>query len=108
MQRGYDVGVIFLRDIRYVRLGTRDLDAAARFARDILGLEPAGCDSSARRIHKPTASSCRKALPMPITAIEVADWSGINFACPLAILDIALVPPTPAGAGFHVRASPHP
>ena len=40
--------VILLRDIRYVRLGTRDLDAAARFARDILGLEPAGCDSNAR------------------------------------------------------------
>jgi len=40
--------VIHLRDIRYVRLGTRDLDAAARFARDILGLEPAGCDTGAR------------------------------------------------------------
>jgi 2,3-dihydroxy-p-cumate/2,3-dihydroxybenzoate 3,4-dioxygenase len=40
--------MIFLRDIRYVRLGTRDLDAAARFARDILGLEPAGCDTGAR------------------------------------------------------------
>jgi 2,3-dihydroxy-p-cumate/2,3-dihydroxybenzoate 3,4-dioxygenase len=40
--------MIRLRDIRYVRLGTRDLDAAARFARDILGLEPAGCDTGAR------------------------------------------------------------
>jgi 2,3-dihydroxy-p-cumate/2,3-dihydroxybenzoate 3,4-dioxygenase len=40
--------MIFLRDIRYVRLGTRDLDAAARFARDVLGLEPAGCDTGAR------------------------------------------------------------
>jgi len=40
--------MILLRDIRYVRLGTRDLDAAARFARDILGLEPAGCDAGAR------------------------------------------------------------
>jgi 2,3-dihydroxy-p-cumate/2,3-dihydroxybenzoate 3,4-dioxygenase len=40
--------MILLRDIRYVRLGTRDLDAAARFARDILGLEPAGCDTGAR------------------------------------------------------------
>lgn len=40
--------MIQLRDIRYVRLGTRDLDAAARFARDILGLEPAGCDTGAR------------------------------------------------------------
>ncbi|HEX9784424.1 MAG TPA: VOC family protein [Opitutaceae bacterium] len=29
--------MIFLRDVRYVRLGTRDLDAAANFARDILG-----------------------------------------------------------------------
>lgn len=40
--------MIFLRDIRYVRLGTRDLDAAAAFARDILGLEPAGSDTNAR------------------------------------------------------------
>lgn len=40
--------MIHLRDIRYVRLGTRDLDACARFARDILGLEPAGADSNAR------------------------------------------------------------
>ena len=40
--------MILLRDIRYVRLGTRDLDAAARFARDILGLEPAGCDTGVR------------------------------------------------------------
>jgi len=32
--------MIFLRDLRYVRLGTRDLDASARFARDILGLAP--------------------------------------------------------------------
>lgn len=40
--------MIFLRDIRYVRLGTRDLDESARFARDILGLEPAGCDTNAR------------------------------------------------------------
>jgi 2,3-dihydroxy-p-cumate/2,3-dihydroxybenzoate 3,4-dioxygenase len=31
--------VINLRDIRYVRLGTRDLDAAARYATTILGLE---------------------------------------------------------------------
>jgi catechol 2,3-dioxygenase-like lactoylglutathione lyase family enzyme len=40
--------VILLRDIRYVRLGTRDLDTSARFARDILGLEPAGCETNAR------------------------------------------------------------
>jgi len=40
--------MILLRDIRFVRLGTRDLDASAAFARDILGLEPAGSDSNAR------------------------------------------------------------
>jgi 2,3-dihydroxy-p-cumate/2,3-dihydroxybenzoate 3,4-dioxygenase len=40
--------MILLRDLRYVRLGTRDLDASAAFARDILGLEPAGCDTNAR------------------------------------------------------------
>jgi len=40
--------VIHLRDIRYVRLGTRDLDESARFARDILGLEPAGADDNTR------------------------------------------------------------
>ena len=32
--------MILLRGIRYVRLGTRDLDASAGFARDILGLGP--------------------------------------------------------------------
>jgi 2,3-dihydroxy-p-cumate/2,3-dihydroxybenzoate 3,4-dioxygenase len=37
--------VIDLRDIRYVRLGTRDLEAAARYATTILGLEPAGRDA---------------------------------------------------------------
>jgi 2,3-dihydroxy-p-cumate/2,3-dihydroxybenzoate 3,4-dioxygenase len=40
--------MIQLRDIRYVRLGTRDLDGAANFARQVLGLEPAGCDTNAR------------------------------------------------------------
>jgi 2,3-dihydroxy-p-cumate/2,3-dihydroxybenzoate 3,4-dioxygenase len=40
--------MIQLRDIRYVRLGTRDLDGAASFARHVLGLEPAGCDTNAR------------------------------------------------------------
>ena len=40
--------MIHLRDIRYVRLGTRDLDESARFARDILGLEPAGADDNTR------------------------------------------------------------
>ena len=39
--------MILLRDLRYVRL-KRDLDASARFARDILGLEAAGCDNGAR------------------------------------------------------------
>jgi len=34
--------VIGLEDIRYVRLGTRDLDTAARYATSILGLESAG------------------------------------------------------------------
>src|SRR5690606_30034037 len=33
--------VIELRDITYVRLGTRDLDGATRYATDILGLEVA-------------------------------------------------------------------
>jgi hypothetical protein len=32
--------VNLLRSIRYVRLGTRNLDASARFARDILRLGP--------------------------------------------------------------------
>jgi hypothetical protein len=34
--------MILLRDIRYVRPGTRNLDASANCARDILVLEPAG------------------------------------------------------------------
>jgi 2,3-dihydroxy-p-cumate/2,3-dihydroxybenzoate 3,4-dioxygenase len=36
--------VIGLRDIRYVRLGTRDVDAASRYATSILGLEGAGSE----------------------------------------------------------------
>jgi 2,3-dihydroxy-p-cumate/2,3-dihydroxybenzoate 3,4-dioxygenase len=40
--------VIALRDIRYVRLGTRDLDAASRYATRILGLEPAGRTANVR------------------------------------------------------------
>jgi 2,3-dihydroxy-p-cumate/2,3-dihydroxybenzoate 3,4-dioxygenase len=40
--------MIRLHDIRYVRLGTRDLDASARFARAILGLEEAGRDDRSR------------------------------------------------------------
>ena len=40
--------MIDLRDIRYVRLGTRDLDAASRYATRILGLEPAGGVAGAR------------------------------------------------------------
>lgn len=31
--------MILFRDIRYVRRGTRDLDACAAFAREILGLD---------------------------------------------------------------------
>jgi 2,3-dihydroxy-p-cumate/2,3-dihydroxybenzoate 3,4-dioxygenase len=34
--------MINLQDIRYVRLGTRDVDAAARYATAVLGLEEAG------------------------------------------------------------------
>jgi len=40
--------MIHLRDIRYVRLGTRDPDAAADYATRILGLEAAGRDADAR------------------------------------------------------------
>ena len=40
--------MIALHDIRYVRLGTRDLDAASTYATKILGLEPAGSDRRAR------------------------------------------------------------
>ena len=34
--------MITLEDIRYVRLGARDLDESCRFARDFLGLVPVG------------------------------------------------------------------
>jgi 2,3-dihydroxy-p-cumate/2,3-dihydroxybenzoate 3,4-dioxygenase len=40
--------VIDLEDIRYVRLGTRDLEAASRYATAILGLEPAGAANGTR------------------------------------------------------------
>ena len=40
--------MIDLLDIRYVRLGTRDLDAADRFAREVVGLELAREEAGAR------------------------------------------------------------
>jgi 2,3-dihydroxy-p-cumate/2,3-dihydroxybenzoate 3,4-dioxygenase len=40
--------LIDLLDIRYVRLGTRDLDAADRFAREVVGLELARVEAGAR------------------------------------------------------------
>ena len=40
--------MIDLRDIRYVRLGTRDVEAASRYATSILGLEAAGDENGAR------------------------------------------------------------
>ena len=40
--------MIDLADIRYVRLGTRDVEAAARYATAILGLEAAGAEDGAR------------------------------------------------------------
>jgi 2,3-dihydroxy-p-cumate/2,3-dihydroxybenzoate 3,4-dioxygenase len=40
--------MIDLLDIRYVRLGTRDLAAADRFAREVVGLQPAGSEAGAR------------------------------------------------------------
>ncbi|MBC8058911.1 MAG: VOC family protein [Rhizobiales bacterium] len=40
--------MIDLHDIRYVRLGTRDLAAAERYARDLLGLELARGEAGAR------------------------------------------------------------
>jgi len=40
--------LIDLLDIRYVRLGTRDLDAADRFAREVVGLELAREEAGAR------------------------------------------------------------
>lgn len=39
--------MIDLLDIRYVRLGTRDLAAADVFAREVIGLEPAGVEADA-------------------------------------------------------------
>jgi 2,3-dihydroxy-p-cumate/2,3-dihydroxybenzoate 3,4-dioxygenase len=41
--------VIDLRDIRYVRLGTRDVEAASRYATSILGLMEAGRGNGTRR-----------------------------------------------------------
>ena len=40
--------MIDLQDIRYVRLGTRDLAAADRFAREVVGLELARVEAGAR------------------------------------------------------------
>ena len=40
--------MINLRDIAYVRLGVTDLDGAATFMRDVIGLEPAGASAGVR------------------------------------------------------------
>jgi len=40
--------MIDLRDIRYVRLGTRDLDGATRFAREVVGLELGAAEGGVR------------------------------------------------------------
>lgn len=40
--------MIDLHDIRYVRLGTRDLEGASRFAREVIGLEGGGDEGAAR------------------------------------------------------------
>ncbi len=45
--RGAFLAMIELRDLRYVRLGARNLDDSARFATTMLGLEPAGRDADA-------------------------------------------------------------
>jgi 2,3-dihydroxy-p-cumate/2,3-dihydroxybenzoate 3,4-dioxygenase len=65
--------MILLREIRYVRLGTRDLDASARFARDILGLEPAGCDTNARYFR---SDSCDHATAFELESKEALDAAG--------------------------------
>jgi len=76
--------VILLRDIRYVRLGTRDLDAAARFARDILGLEPAGCDTGARYFRSDSRDHTLVYLQgdpqVHATAFEVEDREALHAA----------------------------
>jgi 2,3-dihydroxy-p-cumate/2,3-dihydroxybenzoate 3,4-dioxygenase len=76
--------MIFLRDIRYVRLGTRDLDSAARFARDILGLEPAGCDTGARYFRSDSRDHTLvflKGDPREhATAFEVEDAAALDAA----------------------------
>ena len=46
--------MINLRDIRYVRLGTRDLEGAARYAASILGLEEAGRSKGCRYFRSDT------------------------------------------------------
>lgn len=40
--------MINLRDIRYVRLGTRDLDGASRYACEVVGLEPGDREAGVR------------------------------------------------------------
>jgi len=46
--------MINLHDIRYVRLGTRDLEGAARYAVSILGLEDAGLSNGCRYFRSDT------------------------------------------------------
>lgn len=83
-----------LADIRYVRLGTRNLDAASRFVCDVVGLDPAGREPGARYF----ASDARDYTLVYVegdprehaTGFDVADRDALQAAA--ASLDRADVP----------------
>lgn len=73
--------MIQLQDIRYVRIGTRDLDAASRFAQDYLGLMPAGRETKSAYFKSDNRDHtlCYIEADPSVTAV------GIELADPLAL-----------------------
>ncbi len=76
--------MINLQDIRYVRLGTADIEAAARYATSVLGLEAAGRSADAvyfrsdSRDH--TLVYVQGDLRAHVTGFEVADVAALDAA----------------------------
>ena len=96
--------MIELRDIHYVRLGTRDLDGAQRFATEIVGLQ--AVERSADRLylksdHRHHTLCYHEGDPREqLIAFELKDWSTLDAA--LERLRAAQVP---CGRGTDLEAA---
>ncbi|MFZ4122456.1 MAG: VOC family protein [Caulobacterales bacterium] len=79
--------MISLRDIAYVRLNVSDLDAAAAFARHVIGLQPEGSTSGTRYFRSDSRSHSLALLAAPggragdhVVAFDVDDTADLDSA----------------------------